>query len=134
MATRISVAARNAAVNAIAALLNGGTPEIRTGSPPESPAPADSGTLLVSTPLANPAFGSPSNGSAALAGVPRQAEAQADGTAGHARFKTSGGQAVLDVAVSGPAGNGELKLDNVNIAQGQQVTIISFSLSQPTGG
>src|SRR5690606_40425841 len=89
-----------AAGNAIAALLNGGTLEIRTGSQPESPASEDSGTLLVSIPLANPAFGSPSNGSAALAGVPRQAEAQADGTAGHARFKTPGGQVVLDVARS----------------------------------
>ena len=134
MATRISVAARNAAVNAIAALLNGGTVEIRTGSQPSSPASADSGTLLVSIPLANPAFQSASNGSAALAGVPRQAQAQADGTAGHARFKTSGGQAVVDVAVSDPNGNGELKLDNVNIANSQQVNIISFSLSQPIGG
>lgn len=131
MATRISVAARNAAVNAIAALLNSGTVEIRTGTQPASPDAGDSGTLLVSIPLANPAFGSPSNGQAALAGVPRQAQAQADGTAGHARFKTSGGQAVLDVSVSDLNGNGELKLDNVNIADGQQVNIISFSLSQP---
>src|SRR5690606_25996680 len=133
MATRISVAARNAAVNAIAALLNGGTLEIRTGSQPESPASADSGTLLVSIPLANPAFQSAANGAAPLAGVPRPAQAQADGTAGHARLKPSGGQAARDVSVAAPAGNGEVNRDNVSIAQGQQVNIISFSLSQPTG-
>lgn len=131
MATRIAVNARNQGVGAVGALLNGGTLEIRTGSQPASPASADSGTLLVSIPLANPAFGSPSNGQAALAGVPRQAQAQAAGTAGHARFKTSGGQVVLDVAVSDPNGNGELKLDNVNIAQGQTITISGFTLSQP---
>ena len=131
MATRIAVNARNQGVGAVGALLNGGTLEIRTGSQPASPASPDSGTLLVSIPLADPAFGSPSNGQAALAGVPRQAQAQADGTAGHARFKTSGGQVVVDVAVSDPNGNGELKLDNVNIAQGQTVTISGFTLAQP---
>lgn len=131
MATRIAVNARNQGVGAVGALLNGGTVEIRTGSQPASPASADSGTLLASIPLANPAFESPSNGQAALAGVPRQAQAQAAGTAGHARFKTSGGQVVLDVAVSGPSGNGELKLDNVNIAEGQTIWISGFTLSLP---
>src|SRR5690606_41655778 len=109
MATRISVAARNAAVNAIAALLNGGTLEIRTGSQPESPASADSGTLLVAIPLADPAFGSPSNGSAALAGVPRQAQAEGERTAGRARVQSRGGQAGWGGAGAGPAGGGGLR-------------------------
>lgn len=70
-AFEISVAAQQAACDAIVDLIDGGagagTIQIRTGAPPATPATADSGTLLGTLTFSDPAFGSAnSSGTVAL--------------------------------------------------------------------
>ncbi|NJO82882.1 MAG: hypothetical protein HC828_08715 [Blastochloris sp.] len=56
----ISVAAQQAACDAIVDLIDGGSGagyiEVRTGAPPATPATANSGTLLATLPMSDPAF------------------------------------------------------------------------------
>jgi hypothetical protein len=85
-----------------AAFAAGGTCEFRSGSPPNNPADADSGTLLCSFALDVPAFDPPALGVMALAGAPKSGTAVATDVLGHIRFKDSLGNAQVDVAV-GPA-------------------------------
>lgn len=128
---RISVAARNAGVDAITALLDGGTLEIRTGSQPATPADADSGTLLAEFELAATAYGSASNGEAQLTDTPLSADALTSGTAGHFRLKDAQGDPVIDGSVSESGGGGDLILDNTDINEGQKVNITEMPVSLP---
>ncbi|MEV8636520.1 hypothetical protein AB0395_33220 [Streptosporangium sp. NPDC051023] len=135
MPLRLSGAARNAAASAIAALADAGSGpgvvEIRTGSQPASPADAATGTLLVTVPLADPAFGAVANGTAALAGTPLTATATGSGTAGWCRIKDSAGSAVMDGSVSATGGGGDLELATTSIATGLTVEITAGSMTMP---
>lgn len=135
MPLRLSAAARNAAATAIAALADAGSGpgvvEIRTGSQPASPADAATGTLLVTVPLAAPAFGSVSGGTVALAGVPLSATASGSGTAGWFRIKDSSGVAVVDGTVSATSGGGDLELSTTSITTGLTVEITAGSVTMP---
>ena len=128
---RISVAARNAGVDAITALLDGGTLEIRSGSQPATPADADSGALLAELELAATAYDSAADGEAQLAGAPLSADAVASGTAGHFRLKDAQGNPVVDGSVSESGGGGDLILDNTDINEGQKINITEMPVSLP---
>ena len=129
---RISVAARNAGVDAITALLDGGgTLEIRTGSQPATPADADSGTLLAEIELAATAYDPAVSGEAQLAGTPLSADAVASGTAGHFRLKDAQENPVVDGSVSESGGGGDLILDNTDINEGQKINITEMPVSLP---
>lgn len=128
---KISTAARNAACDAIVDLVDAGTPpgylQIRTGSAPANPAAANTGTLLVTITLANPAFGSAATGVATLAGV-SPATAVADGTAEHFRLFNNADTCILQ----GTCGtSGELVIDDAAIVDGGTVTVSSLTISVP---
>src|SRR5688500_20331933 len=94
MAVRINTAARNAAADAVAARVEGGTGagviRIYTGTQPASPATAPSGTLLAEFTLSDPAFAAASAGSAALDVTPALVDqGLAAGTAGWFRILDS---------------------------------------------
>lgn len=127
--THISVAAEDAAVNAVTALLNGGTIEIRTGSMPATPATAASGTLLGTLTLSATAFSASSSGTATANAITGDASADATGTAGYFRAKSSGGTAVIDgdVGTSGAA----LNLNSVAIIAGGTINITAWTYTQP---
>lgn len=103
MTTRTGVAALQAKADAMTALLNGGTIEVRDGAQPATPATAASGTLLATLTFGSPAFGaSASSGNNAVAtanAITDDSDADATGTAGWFRCKTAGGVAVFDGAV-----------------------------------
>lgn len=128
---RLSTAARNAGVAAIAALADAGSGpgvvRIYTGSQPATPATSASGTLLVTIPFNDPAFGAPATGVVTADDTPAMtADAVADGTAGWFRLLDSTGAAVLDGAVPG-----EMTLSNTAITTGTAVTITGGTLTQP---
>lgn len=131
MATRIPTASRNAAADAIGALANGGTIEVRSGSQPASASDAATGTLLATFTLSGTAFGAPSAGVKTLAGTPLSATAAATGTAGWFRVKGSGGSTVLDGSV-GTSG-AELNLSTTTITSSDSVQITSGTLTMPAG-
>lgn len=133
MGLRLSPAARNAALDAITALLNAGgagTLEIRSGAQPADPATAATGTLLATLTLSATAFAAASSQSAALNAV-TSATAAATGTAGWFRLKTNGGTGVVDGTV-GTSG-AELNLSSTSIVSGGTVSITSGSITLPVG-
>jgi len=128
MTVQFSPAVRNAMGNAIEATIGTApTLEIRSGAPPATTATADSGTLLASMTLPSDWYAAYSGGAGALVGTWQDTAANNTGTAGHYRIKDSGGSTCHEQGtVTATGGGGDLTLDNVSIATGQQVTITSF--------
>lgn len=132
---RLSTAARNAAVAAIAALFDAGagaaTLKIFSGAVPANGDSEGTG-LLATVNLADPAFGSPVTGSVAATDPPAIV-ASATGTAASFVVEDSTGANVLvgDVSVTG--GGGALQLATTALGAGGTVDITGFSLTMPAG-
>jgi len=137
MAIQINTAARNAAADAVAALVNGGRIRIYTATQPANPGTAPSGTLLAEFTLSNPAFAAASNGTAALDVTPALTDfGLAAGTAAWFRILTSSeaagtGLGVIDGTVTASGGGGDMTLNTVTISVGVNVEITSGSISMP---
>jgi hypothetical protein len=129
MAFQFSVAARNAALDAIETAA-GTAPvlTIRTGSAPADCATANSGTVLVTINLPSDWLGAASGGAKTLLGTWQDTAADATGTAAHFRIN-QGATCHLQGTVTATGGGGDMTLDNVTIATGQQVTITAFTLT-----
>jgi hypothetical protein len=116
----LSTNARNAAVDAIAALCNGGDIQFATDS--------GFGTVLLTLTLSSPAFAAASSGSADVDVTPAlTANASASGTATFFRFRTSGAAEVLRGTVS--TSGADINFDNNVWVSGQPITLNSFALS-----
>jgi len=133
MATRLSTAARNAAADAIAALADDGSIEIRSGSQPASAQDTASGDLLATITLADPAFGSATSGVATLADTPLTATGADAGTAGYFRMKDGSGATVMDGSVTATGGGGQLELNTTTISVGVTISITSGTITMPAG-
>jgi hypothetical protein len=129
MAVQLSVAARNARLDAIET--EGGTSailKIRTGAQPADCAAADSGTVLATLNLPSDYLAAASGGSKAKSGTWQDASADATGTAAHFRlYKSDGVTCFLQGSVG--QGSGDLSLDNTSIVAGQTITITGFTLT-----
>lgn len=135
MATlRLNTSARNAAVKAVADLIDAGsgagTISIYSGAQPATPATAPSGTLLATVVLGDPAFAAPSNGVVAGAD-PAAVNAAATGTAGWCRVADSTGAAILDGDVTASGGSGFMQLSSTALTSGSPVDITSLQLTMP---
>lgn len=129
MAIQLSVAARNARLDAIeTAIGTAAVLKIRTGAQPATCATADSGTVLASLTLPSDWMNAASSGAKTLLGTWTDASADASGTAAHFRLYASDGTTCHmqgTVAASGA----DLNVDNVTFASGQSFTITSFTLT-----
>lgn len=129
MAFQFSVAARNAALDAIESTIGTApTLELRSGAAPANCAASDTGTLLASMALPSDWMAAASAGAKALLGTWQDASADAAGTVGHFRIK-QGGTCHVQGSVTISGGGGDMTLDNNVLASGQQVTITTFSLT-----
>lgn len=132
---KISAAARSAACNAVVDLIDGGSGagrvEIRTGSPPATPATADSGTLLATCPMSDPAFGSASAGVAVANSISDDSSADDSGDAGHFRVKDSDDAVILQGTAGEAADTSDMEFDDKSIVAGGVVGITSFSVTMP---
>lgn len=130
---QISLLAGNAAVNAVTALINAGTPpglfKVFTGSAPATPETADSGTLLYSTTFSNTSFGAAANGTAAANAI-AATTASNTGTAGYWRAYNAAGTCIMQGSV-GTAG-ADINFNTLAFVSGQTVTITSLSYTQPS--
>lgn len=141
MTLRINTASRNAAVAAVAALVDGGSGagvlRVYTGSQPATPATSPTGTLLLEMPLSDPAFGSPSTGVVTLDITPAVTDdGITTGTAGWFRICDSTeaagtGLGVIDGSVTATGGGGDLTLSTTSITTGLTVTVTSMTLTMP---
>lgn len=127
----LSEAARNAALNAIADLLDGGSIEFYDGTMPANTSAAASGTKLATLTFAASSFAAASGGAMSVASVAGDASADATGSPSYVRFKSSGGTVHLD----GNAGTSDafMLLPSATITSGSPVDIVSGTLSLPSG-
>lgn len=125
-------AARDAALNAVTALVNGGTLVIYSGAAPANADAALSGnTVLAQLPLGNPAFGAAAAGVATANTITADSSADATGTPTFFRLLTSGGTVVYQ-GTAGASGQ-ELNLANLSggqIVAGGSVSVSSLTVSQ----
>lgn len=136
MAVRLSTAARNASTNGVVLLVDAGpaagTLKIYTGAQPATADTAETGTLLATVVLTDPAFGASATGTAS-AGDPPAVNPVATGTAGWFRIEDSTGANVLDGSVTATGGGGDLQLSNVSLAPGISTDITSLTYTTPAG-
>lgn len=130
---RTSAAFSNAALDAACALLNSGTIECRTGTPPASVSDAATGTLLGTLTFGATAFAAASARSAAANSITQDSAADADGTIGYCRFKSSGGTAHLDMSVSITGGGGEVQFNSLTATTGLPIAFSSCTVTFPDG-
>lgn len=132
MALQLSVAARNALLDAIETTI-GTAPylDIRTGAQPTDCAQADAGTELEHMALPSDWLAAASAGTKAKSGT-WTGTADAAGTGGHFRLKdTADTTCHMQGSVTATGGGGQLELDNVVIASGQTITITAFTMTAP---
>ena len=131
MAFQFSAAVRNAALDAIETTAGTApTLTIRTGTVPANCAAARAGTVLATMVLPSNWLADASGGSKAIAGTWQDTAADATGTAGHFSID-QGATCHIQGTVTATGGGGDMTLDNVSIAVGQQVTITAFTISIP---
>lgn len=130
MTVKLGTSARNAAADAIAALLNNGTFELRTGAPPTNPGDADSGTLLGAPTFGATAFGSASTG-VATANALGDDTAVASGDAGHFRAKSSGSTVIAQGTAGNSGDSPDFTLDNKAIVAGGTISVSALTLTVP---
>lgn len=130
-------AAANAIVDGLDAGAGAGSVEIYDGTRPANPSVAVSTqTKLVDFVLPEPAFGNAAavtGGSRATANAVDPVNAAASGTATWFRAFDGDGNAWFDGDVSDTAGSGDMKVTSTAIVSGVEVSIVSFTFTQPKG-
>lgn len=89
-----------------------------------------SNNVLVTIPLADPAFGAASSGAVA-ATVPRGAVATASGTAANFITRDSNGTQILAGSVTAGGGGGDITLSSTSITSGEAVIIDALTYTAP---
>lgn len=129
MSVRLNTALRNVVADEIRAVFPAtSTVEIREGAQPASANDAATGTLLGTITLPATPFAAAVNGSIAKQGI-WAATAVASGTAGYARI--IGTTNTIDVSV-GTTGTDWI-IDNATIVSGGTITIVTASITVPSG-
>jgi hypothetical protein len=133
----ISLAARNAAGNAIVALLDAGTTnpngfiEIRTGTKPATPETSAVGDLLATLNFSNPAFGPFANGLATANTISPDTDVDMNGIAGWFRAYDRNGNAVFDGSITIKGGGGDLEFDLIDFLKAGTVQITNLTSTMP---
>jgi hypothetical protein len=128
---RLSDAAANAGISAIAALLDGGLLRIYSGAQPANANASLAGrTLLATLIFSTPAFAAAVAGAVSAAAITADASMVATGIASFARlFKPDGVTPVLDLSV-GTSGC-DINFDNVSFVAGQSCAVSALTLRLP---
>lgn len=123
---QLAIAGRNASVDAVNTLLNGGTLEIRTGSAADIDS-APTGTVLATLNINATAFATASSGSATANAIVA-VTASAAGTAGHYVAKDSGGNPERN-GTAGTSGT-DMILNSTTFGVGDDVSVTSWTYGQ----
>lgn len=134
MALQFDTSVRNARLDAIEAQI-GPSPimRIRTNAVPANCAAADTGTVLATINLPADWMQAAAGASKQMSGSWADSAADAAGTALHFRIYDSGGVCRAQGTVSATGGGGDMTVDNVVFAVGQQFTVTSFTINEPNG-
>lgn len=131
MAVQLSVAARNAALDAFETATGvSAVVKIRTGAAPATCATADSGTVVATMSLAADWMSAAAAGAKAMTGTWSDAAADNTGTAAHFRiYATDGTTCHAQGTVTATGGGGDMTLNSTAVVAGQSVTVNSFTLT-----
>lgn len=116
----LATAARNAAVNAIAALLNGGTIRFETSANNEVATCGFSAT----------AFGAAASGTATANAISSDTNADG-GTVDHALLRDSSAATIITATCTATGGGGDIELTSLAIGAGDTLAVNSMTLTQP---
>lgn len=120
----LSTAARNAAVDAVVDLIDGGSGaglmRIRAST-----------TVLATITLDDPAFGASATGTATGAGFPKS-DSSADATGTPDNYQITDSDVTVVISGTAAVGSSEVNCDG-NITAGQTVTVNSLTYTQPAG-
>jgi len=131
MTVRLSTAMRDAVLEVLNTNLSGGVLRIYSGSQPGAVSTSATGTLLAELTLGTP-FGVVTAGVLSASPIIADTAANAAGIPGWARLLSAGGvTARMDLSVTGSAGAGELKLDNMDVKVGALVGVTSLTITAP---
>lgn len=128
---KTSIAARNAELDALAALANSGYLRIYTGAQPATPETAASGTLLAELRFGVTAFAAAADGAIAANAITADSSADNTGTAGWFRVLKSDGTTALWDGSVGTSGS-DLNLNSTAIQSGANVSISALTYTLPT--
>jgi hypothetical protein len=124
MAVNYSTAAKNARLNGVVSVIDGGS-----GAGVLQIGTTAMGTVLATITLAKPS-GTSSGGVLTFSGFPRSATAAATGTAAAARIRDSSGSDVITGLTVGAAGSGaDIILDTTSIDVNETVTLNSATIT-----
>jgi hypothetical protein len=127
MALQLSVAARNARLDAIETTAGASpTLEIRSGAVPANCAAADSGVVLATVILPADWMAAAAAGSKALFGTWQDAAADATGTAGHFRVKQG---ATCHIQGTVGTSGADMIVDSPSFTAGQTFNVTTFTLT-----
>lgn len=127
---KTSIAARNAELNALAALANSGKLRIYSGAQPATPETAASGDLLAELTMNSTAFGAAANGTITANAITQDSSNEASGDAGWYRLLKSDGTTALWDGEVGTSGS-DLNLNSISISSGAITTVTSFTYILP---
>jgi len=129
MAIQLGLTTRSARLDAIETVI-GATAflQLRTGAAPALCGDADSGTLLCDMQLPADYFNPAANGVMTKLGTWTGTGIGGGGTIAHFRLKNNA-KTVTHMQGTVGQGSGDLSLDNVVIANGQTLTVVTFSLT-----
>lgn len=137
MALRISGAAAIVMCDGLVDLVDGGagagTIQIRTGAAPATTETANSGTLLATLTMSDPAFGAAADANpgatATAATITADSSADATNTAAHFRVFDSNAVCIMQGAC-GTSGS-DMNFNSTAIQSGAEVAITSFTVTVP---
>lgn len=131
MALQLSGTVRNQRLNTIeTAIGTSALLRIRTGGAPATCGAADTGSVLAALQLPSDWMSAASGGSKAKTGTWQDTSADGTGTAAHFRIYNAAGTVChIQGTVTTTAGGGDLTVQNLSFAAGQQVTVTSFTLT-----
>lgn len=126
----ISVTAENAMLDAFARLLDGGSIQIFTGSPPASLGAITSQVLLATHTLSNPSAPAAASRVLTFSAIGDDIDIDATGTAGwHRAFKSDGTTIVFDGTCTATGGGGVLTFPTVSFVQHAKAQITSYTIT-----
>lgn len=136
-ADSVAIAQCNAAVDLVDVGAGDGSVEIYNGSRPANPSVAiSSQTKLVDFVLPATAFGNAAavtGGAQATANAVTPVAAAATGTASWFRVFDGDGAALWDGDVTDTAGSGDMKVSSTSIVSAVEVSIVTWTFTQPKG-
>lgn len=132
MAIKLSVAVRNAKLNAIESVAGASAVmKIRSGVVPASAADADAGSVLSTVQLPADWMADAANGVKNMSGVWQDLLADAAGVASYFRiYDTTGAVCHIQGTCMLAGAGGDMTLDNVVFSFGQPFTVQTFSLTE----